>query len=58
MSNNPVKTENIVKFLRYKYMFCLQISQFGRYFKPFYFVILVCLTDKCKTAKDYGKSFF
>ena len=25
VSNNPVKTENIVKFLRYKYMFCLQV---------------------------------
>ena len=38
-SNNPVKTEkkkNILKLLRYKYMFCLQVLQFRRYFKPFF----------------------
>ena len=45
-----VDGQNIV---RGHFLQVLQVLEFGRYFKPFY-IILIYFTETCKTANDYG----
>ena len=56
MSNNPVKKEKHFEVLKVQIhvLFTSFTIWKVHVFQAIFFVILVCLTEKCKTAKDYG----